>query len=179
MPETVTIHDKSFKIYLSEDQIKERIESISEAVNAENQNETPLFIVILNGAFLFATELIKRYAGACQIEFISIKSYEGMHSTGKVSLGSLDSIEVGGQDVIIVEDIVDSGKTLHEFLPALYALQPKSVKIASLLLKPKSLKFPIKVDYCGFEIPDEFVVGFGLDYDGLGRNLRDIYQVID
>ena len=175
---TVTIKDKSFETYLSEETIQTRIKEISEQINIDYKDGKPFFIAILNGSFMFAADLFKHLKVDAEICFIKLASYEGLKSTGNVvtSIG-LDE-DLYGKEVIIVEDIVDTGKTLHEFLPKLIHQQPKSLKIASLLHKSAATVYPVKPDYVGFDIPDKFVVGYGLDYDGLGRNLKEIYQLI-
>ncbi len=174
----VTIKDKSFETYLSEETIQERIRVLADIINKDYEGGSPFFIAILNGSFMFAADLFKHLTVDAQICFIKLVSYEGLRSTGKVvtSIG-LDE-DLFGKDVVIVEDIVDTGKTLNDFLPNLLHQQPKSLRIASLLHKSAATVHPVKPDYTGFDIPDKFVVGYGLDYDGLGRNLKEIYQLI-
>ena len=178
MATTVTIKDKSFETYLSEETIQSRIKEISEQINIDYKGGKPFFIAILNGSFMFAADLFKHLTVDAEICFIKLASYEGLKSTGNVvtSIGLDD--DLFGKEVIIVEDIVDTGKTLHHFLPKLMHQQPKSMRIASLLHKSEATVYPIKPDYVGFDIPNKFVVGYGLDYDGLGRNLKEIYQLI-
>jgi len=175
---TIRIHDKTFEIYLSETAIQERVKNIADSINEEYKDKKPLFIAILNGSFMFAADLFKYLTINSEISFIKLASYRGMKSTGNVitSIG-LDA-DLFGKDVIIIEDIVDTGKTLYNFLPKLNDHHPSSLKIAALLHKPEATLFPLKLDYVGFSIPDKFVVGYGLDYDGLGRNLKEIYQVV-
>lgn len=174
----VTIRDKSFETYLSETTIQERISEVASLINHDYAGKRPFFIAILNGSFMFAADLFKHLTIDAEICFIKLASYEGMRSTGNVvtSIG-LDE-DLFGKDVVIVEDIIDTGKTLHQFLPKLHHQQPSSLRIASLLHKSAATVFPVVPDYVGFDIPDKFVVGYGLDYDGLGRNLKEIYQVI-
>jgi len=175
---TIRIHDKTFEIYLSEAAIQERVKNIADSINEEYRDKKPLFIAILNGSFMFAADLFKYLTINSEISFIKLASYRGMKSTGNVitSIG-LDA-DLFGKDVIIIEDIVDTGKTLYNFLPKLNDHHPSSLKIAALLHKPEATRFPLHLDYVGFSIPDKFVVGYGLDYDGLGRNLKEIYQVV-
>jgi hypoxanthine phosphoribosyltransferase len=175
---TIRVHDKTFDVYLSEAIIQERVKIIAEAINRDYKGRRPLFIAILNGSFMFAADLFKHLTIDTEISFIKLASYKGMKSSGNVitSIG-LDA-DLFGKDVVIIEDIVDTGKTLYNFLPKLNHQQPSSLKIVTLLHKPDAAKFPLSLDYIGFSIPDKFVVGYGLDYDGLGRNLREIYQVI-
>ena len=175
---TIRLHDKTFEVYLSETAIQERVKNIADSINEEYRGKQPLFIAILNGSFMFAADLFKYLTINSEISFIKLASYRGMKSTGNVitSIG-LDA-DLFGKDLIIIEDIVDTGKTLYNFLPKLKDHHPSSLKIAALLHKPEATRFPLKLDYVGFSIPDKFVVGYGLDYDGLGRNLKEIYQVV-
>lgn len=174
----IKVHDKTFETYLSEVVILKRIKAIAAGISTDYEGKRPLFIAILNGSFMFAADLFKYLTIEAEICFIKLASYKGMKSSGNVitSIGLED--DLFGKDVIIVEDIVDTGKTLHNFLPKLEHQQPKSLKIATLLHKPEATTFPLQLDYVGFEIPNKFVVGYGLDYDGLGRNLKEIYQLV-
>jgi hypoxanthine phosphoribosyltransferase len=175
---TIKVHDKQFETYLSEETIGKRIIELAAAINRDYAGRKPLFIAILNGSFMFASDLFKQLTIEAELCFIKLASYKGMKSSGNVvtSIGLED--DLFGKDVIIVEDIVDTGKTLHNFLPKLEHQQPESLKIVALLHKKEATAYPLQLDYVGFEIPDKFVVGYGLDYDGLGRNLKEIYQLI-
>jgi len=175
---TIRIHDKNFAIYLSESAIQESVKKIAESINKEYKDKRPLFIAILNGSFMFAADLFKYLSIPAEISFIKLASYRGMKSTGNVVTSIGLDVELFGKDVIIIEDIVDTGKTMYNFLPKLKDHHPSSLKIAALLHKPEATRFPLNLDYVGFSIPDKFVVGYGLDYDGLGRNLKEIYQVV-
>lgn len=177
--EQIQIHDKIFVPYLSSDKIQEAIQQMAAQIMADYHGRPLLFIAILNGSFMFASDLFKYFRGDAEISFIKLASYKGTSSTGHVitSIG-LDA-EVSGKDVIILEDIIDTGKTLHSFLPQLYTQQPASLKMAVLLHKPAATIYPLNIDYCCFSIPNKFVVGYGLDYDGYGRNLPEIYQLKD
>ncbi len=174
----IKVHDKSFDTYLSEEVIQGRIKEMAAAINRDYAGKRPLFIAILNGSFMFASDLFKHLSIDAEICFIKLASYKGMKSSGNVvtSIGLED--DLFGKDVVIVEDIVDTGKTLHNFLPKLLHQQPRSLKIASLLHKSEATEYPLQLDYIGFDIPNKFVVGYGLDYDGLGRNLKEIYQLV-
>lgn len=174
----IKVHDKSFDIYLSSETIQQRVKELADQINTDYAGKRPLFIAILNGSFMFAADLFKNLTIAAEICFIKLASYKGMKSSGNVvtSIGLED--DLFGKEVIIVEDIVDTGKTLHNFLPKLSHQQPKSLRIATLLHKSDATVFPLHPDYVGFVIPDKFVVGYGLDYDGLGRNLKEIYQLV-
>lgn len=174
---TVTLHDKTFATYLSAETIEEKVALLAAKLNGEYQGKRPLFISILNGSFMFASDLFKHLTIEAEISFIKLASYRGTKSTGRIitAIGLED--DLFGRDVIILEDIVDTGRTLHEFLPKLHHQQPASLKIVALLHKSIATTFPITIDHVGFDIPDKFVVGYGLDYDGLGRNLKEIYQL--
>jgi hypoxanthine phosphoribosyltransferase len=174
----IKVHDKSFETYLSEETIQQRIKEIAAEINKEYAGKRPLFIAILNGSFMFASDLFKNLDIEAELCFIKLASYKGMKSSGKVvtSIGLDD--DLFGKEVVIVEDIVDTGKTLHNFLPKLLHMQPKSLKIVTLLHKSEATEFPLTLNHVGFDIPNKFVVGYGLDYDGLGRNLKEIYQLI-
>lgn len=174
----IRVHDKSFETYLSEDTIQQRIKELAATINKDYAGKRPFFIAILNGSFMFASDLFKQLTIEADICFIKLASYRGLESTGKVvtTIGLDDDLY--GKDVVIVEDIVDTGKTLHNFLPRLEHQQPKSLKIATLLHKSEATEYPLKLDYIGFDIPNKFVVGYGLDYDGLGRNFKEIYQLV-
>ncbi len=175
---TVKVHDKSFEVYLSETAIQQRVKEIAEKINTDYAGRRPLFIAILNGSFMFAADLFKNLSIEADLCFIKLASYKGMKSSGKVVTSIGLEEDIFGKEVIIVEDIVDTGKTLHKFLPKLVHQQPKSMRIATLLHKSAATEYPLALDYVGFDIPNKFVVGYGLDYDGLGRNFKEIYQVI-
>ena len=176
---TLKIHDKTFKPYLSEEMIREKVQELAAALNRDYADKRPIFIAILNGAFIFAADLFKCLNIDAEISFIKLASYKGMKSSGQVITAIGLDIELFNRHVVILEDIVDTGKTLHEFLPQLRHQQPASLKIVALLHKPEAKTFPVPVDYTGFEIPDTFVVGYGLDYNGLGRNTAAIYQLFE
>lgn len=177
MSELIQLHDLSFKPFISEREIRKRVEEIGLQIANKYRDQNPIFLGVLNGAFIFAADLIRACNINCDISFIKLSSYRGTRSTGEVAtLIGLD-IDVKNRPVIIVEDIIDSGKTLDTFLPELQKLHPASVELAGLLTKPEALEYPVEIHYVGFEIPNKFVVGYGLDYNGLGRNIRDIYQL--
>lgn len=175
---SITVHDKEFTPYITASEIEKQVGRVSEQINKDYEGKNPLFIAILNGAFIFAADLFKQISVAAEISFIKLVSYKGVKSTGKVLTAIGLDIDLHGRDVIILEDIVDTGKTLFQFLPQLEHTNPASLKIASLLHKPDAMIHPIKIDYLGFTIPNKFVVGYGLDYDGLGRNIKEIYQLV-
>lgn len=173
----IKVHDKQFTPYLTEADITRQIKSIAEKINKDYEGKRPLFIAILNGSFMFASDLFKYLTIEAEISFIKLASYKGTKSTGNVitSIGLDEPLK--GRHIIILEDIVDTGKTLFEFLPQLRDQQPASLKIAALLHKPYALKYQLEIDYLGFNVPNKFLIGFGLDYDGLARNLGEIYQL--
>lgn len=171
----IIVKDKQFKPYIGNDAILRSVKVVAERINNELKDEFPLFLVVLNGSFMFAADLLKEVHIPCEISFIKVASYHGTSSTGTVTELVGLSEEIKGRTVVIVEDIVDTGVTLEKLHSSLTKKEAKSIKIASLLLKPESYKKPIPVDYVGIEIPNDFVVGYGLDYDGQGRNLKDIY----
>ncbi|MGZ3837340.1 MAG: hypoxanthine phosphoribosyltransferase [Flavisolibacter sp.] len=173
----IKLHDKTFDTYLSEQEIQEKVKEIALAINRDYAGKRPLFIAILNGSFMFASDLFKHLTIDAEICFIKLASYKGMKSTGNIITAIGLDQDLYDREVVIVEDIVDTGKTLNVFLPQLHHQQPKSLRIAALLHKPEATQFPLTIDYTGFRIPNKFVVGYGLDYDGLGRNLKEIYQL--
>ena len=172
----VTINDRDFEIFIPYEKIRSIVEEMAEKMNKDFEGKNPLFLCILNGSFMFASDLIKELMLDCEISFVKGSSYTGTSSSGNFNtqIGLAENVE--GRHILIIEDIVDSGNTLARMLPGFIAGNPASLKIASLLLKPLALQHDIKIDYVGMEIPNEFIVGYGLDYNGLGRNLRDIYQ---
>lgn len=173
------VHDKVFEPYLSAGMIAEKIKAIAAAINRDYAGKKPLFIAILNGSFMFAADLFKEISIEAEICFIKLASYKGTKSSGHVITAIGLDIDLFERHVVILEDIVDTGKTLSEFLPQLGHQQPASLKITALLHKPEATVYPIKVDYLGFAVPDKFLLGYGLDYDGLGRNIPSIYKLVE
>lgn len=169
--------DKTFVPYLDQQSIENTVKRIAKEISDDYRDKKPLFIAILNGAFMFASDLFKEISIPAEISFIKLASYKGTKSTGNVITAIGLETDVFGRDVIIVEDIVDTGKTLSSYLPQLLHQQPASLKICSLLHKKDATTHPLKIDYLGFEIPNLFVVGYGLDYNGFGRNLNQIMQI--
>jgi hypoxanthine phosphoribosyltransferase len=178
MEKLVKLNDRTFRLFKSESEILSAVRSIANRLNDDYIGRRPLLVPVLNGSFMFTADLMKELKLDCEVSFIKAASYHGTESSGQIQslIGLKENIE--GRHVILVEDIVDSGITLQGILPTLQAQNPASLKIASLLFKPFALKADLTIDYVGMEISNEFIVGYGLDYDGLGRNLRDIYQVV-
>lgn len=176
--ETIQIHNKSFRPYINAAEIKIAIVRVAARMNAELAGKNPLFIAVLNGSFVFAADLMREMKMECEISFVKLSSYEGSSSTGKVKeLIGLDR-DIKGRTLIVVEDIVDTGVTLEALYAQLAKGEPAEIRTATLLLKPLAYQKKIPVDYPAIEVPNDFLVGYGLDYDGLGRNLPDIYTAV-
>jgi hypoxanthine phosphoribosyltransferase len=177
MPQSIKVLDKIFVPFISEATIQNKVKELAAQLRNDYEGKQPLFIAILNGSFIFAADLFKVLDIEAEICFIKLASYKGTKSTGHVitSIG-LDA-DITGRHVVILEDIIDTGKTMHSFLPQILNQQPASLKIAALLHKPEATEFPVQIDYCCFSIPNKFVLGYGLDYDGFGRNISEIYQL--
>ncbi|MBP3228411.1 MAG: hypoxanthine phosphoribosyltransferase [Bacteroidaceae bacterium] len=177
--ETVRILDRSFRLYLSEAEIQQRVREVAAQISRDLEGKNPLLLGVLNGAFVFAADLVRAVTIPAEISFIKVASYEGTSSTGTVSnlIGLNESLE--GRTVVIVEDIIDSGLSMTHLVEAVKAMNPADVRICSLLVKPGNLKVELDVPYCCFRIPNDFIVGYGLDYDRYGRGLRDIYVVTE
>lgn len=175
---TVQIKDKCFVPFIKEADILKEVERVANEINRDLENAAPLFISVLNGSFMFTADLMRFLTIPSEVSFVKMASYSGTSSTGQVKelVGLNQSIE--GRTVVIVEDIVDTGLTMKRMLETLEALKPKEIKIATLLVKPDKLKVDLKLDYIAMKIPNDFIVGYGLDYEGLGRNYRDIYTIL-
>ena len=175
---TIQVLDKTFEPYLKEAAIQEKITALAVQLNLDYAGKRPIFLSVLNGAFLFTADLFKQITIEAEVSFIKLASYKGTSSTGNVITAIGLDINVQDRHIVILEDIIDTGKTLYHYLPQLNSMRPASVKIAVLLDKKDALQYPVQIDYACFEIPNKFVVGYGLDYDGLGRNSKDIYQLL-
>ena len=171
------IKDKEFTLYLSQKELERKVKELGEQISKDYQGKSPIVLGVLNGAFMFLSDLMKEVEVPLELSFIKIASYSGTNSTGKVKEVIGLSEDVKGRHVLIVEDIVDTGLSMTHLKEMVEAQKPASIAIASLLVKPEALKEPIDIDYVGFDIPTKFVVGYGLDYDGFGRNLKEIYQL--
>lgn len=175
----VKIKDKTFRISIPREEILKNVDAVAEKINRDMAGKNPLFLAVLNGAFVFAADLMRRITIPCEISFVKLASYQGVISTGKVRevIGINESL--AGRTVIIVEDIVDTGLTMKQMMDSLATRNPESIHICSLLLKPDKLQVPLDVEYVALRIPNDFIVGYGLDYDQQGRNLPDIYTVVE
>jgi len=173
----VKIKDKTFKTSIPESEILERVKRVAEQINQDMEGKNPIFLAVLNGSFVFAADLMREITIPSEISFVKLASYEGTTSTGQVKevIGINENLQ--GRTVIIVEDIVDSGLTMQRMIDTLNTRNPESIHICTLLLKPDNLKVPLDIEYVALRIPNDFIVGYGLDYDQQGRNLRDIYTV--
>lgn len=176
---TVQVHDKQFTPYINATTIRERVLELGLQISEDYNGLNPLFLAILNGSFVFAADLFRAINIDAEISFIKLASYKGTTSTGNVITAIGLDENIHGRHVIILEDVIDTGKTLHSFLPEIEQRQPASLKIATFLTKPEAMQYDIRPDYVGFEIPDNFVLGYGLDYDGLGRNLPELYTLVE
>lgn len=178
MKEVIVINDKQFELLIEQEVIENEIKRVAERINKELKDKRPLFIAVLNGAFMFAGELMKQVNILSEITFVRLASYHGTTSTNdlKTVLGLNESIK--DRSVVIVEDIVDSGNTIVSLLEELGKYEPEEIRIATLLYKPAAMKQKLNLDYVALEIPNDFIVGYGLDYNGYGRNLKDIYKVV-
>lgn len=175
----IWVKDKKFSLFLPESEILEGINNVAENIKQDLREKDPLFIGVLNGAFMFASDLIKQLDFPCELSFIRLKSYEGTKTEGKVKeiYGLIEDVK--NRHVVILEDIIDTGHTMYDLLEDLGNKEPASLRIAALLFKPEALQLAIKPDYVAIEIPNDFIVGYGLDYEGHGRNLRNIYKICD
>ncbi|NLI71790.1 MAG: hypoxanthine phosphoribosyltransferase [Bacteroidales bacterium] len=175
----ITIKDKRFRLSITHEEIQEAVKKVGETINKDLADTNPLFICVLNGAFMFAGDLMKIVDIPCQITFVKLSSYEGLVTTGTVKevIGLNESVV--GRNVVVVEDIVDTGITMEKIIKSLEAKGAADIKVVTFLQKPAALQRDIKIDYIAMKIPNDFIVGYGLDYDSYGRNLKDIYTVID
>ena len=176
---TVTVRDKNFSISIPEAEILKEIDRLAARLNHDLEGKNPLFLCVLNGSFMFAADLFRRITIPAEISFVKLASYEGTASTGVIKEVIGLSENIAGRTVVVVEDIVDTGCTMQKLLENLGTRSPEAIHVCTLLLKPEKLKVSLNVEYVALEIPNDFIVGYGLDYDGYGRNLRDIYTVVE
>ena len=175
----VTIKDKTFKTFIPEAEIKQRVKAVAERMNRDMAGKNPLLLAVLNGSFMFAADLMRDITIPCEISFVKLASYQGTTSTGEIKEVIGLNEDIAGRTVIIVEDIVDTGATMKRMIETLGTRNPESIHICTLLLKPDKLRVPLDIAYTAIEIPNDFILGYGLDYDQQGRNLRDIYTLVE
>ena len=176
---TVKIKDKSFRVSIPEAEIKQRVKALAEQMSKDLEGKNPIFLGVLNGSFIFAADLMREMTIPCEISFVKLASYQGTTSTGKVREVLGINEDLSGRTVVIVEDIVESGQTMKQMIESLGTRNPESVRICTLFFKPEKLKEDLNLDYVAFSIPDDFILGYGLDYDGLGRELKDVYTIVE
>ena len=177
--DTIRVKDKEFAISIPEERILNEIDRLATQLNRDLEGKNPLFLCVLNGSFMFAADLFRRINIPAEISFVKLASYEGTASTGVIKEVIGLSENIAGRTIVVVEDIIDTGCTMQKLLENLGTRAPESIHVCTLLLKPEKLKVSLDVEYVALEIPNEFIVGYGLDYDGYGRNLRDIYTVVE
>lgn len=179
MSDHVNLHDKSFAVDIPHSAINEAVSELAGRINADLEGQTPIFVGVLNGSFMFLGDLMKLVEIPCEVSFVKVASYEGTSSTGIVKQLVGLSENIKDRTVVIVEDIVDTGNTIQHLYDSLLTQRPRSIKVATLLFKPDAYTKQIPIDYAALEVPNDFLVGYGLDYDGLGRNLKHIYKIIE
>lgn len=177
--EIIEVGNLKFIKYIDDRTIENKVQEIADSIREDFHEKYPMFLVVMNGAFIYAADLIRKLDFPCELNFVRIKSYQGTESTGKIDIYMPPNIELTGRHLIIVEDIIDTGNTMASFIPELQKYGPASIKLTSILVKPEAHKHDIITEYPGFVIPNKFVVGYGLDYDGMGRNLKDLYQLYE
>lgn len=178
MSKIITLDDKNFKPYIDQKRIATEVQRIAEQINKDLKKEFPVFLAVLNGSFMFASDLLKEITIPCELAFVKVASYQGTQSMGKLNDLIGLNCEVENRTVVILEDIVDTGLTIEKLVENLKRAKAKEIKVATVLFKPSAYKKDITINYVGFEIPNEFVVGYGLDYNGLGRNLKEIHVIV-
>lgn len=179
MSSTVKIKDKTFRTSIPEAEILKRVKVVADKINTDMAGKNPLLLAVLNGSFIFAADLMRMITIPCEISFVKLASYQGTTSTGHIKEVIGINEDLTGRTVIIVEDIVETGRTVKRMIESLGTRNPESIHVCTLLLKPDCLKVPINVEYAAIEIPNDFILGYGLDYDQQGRNLRDIYTIVN
>ncbi|WP_337468642.1 hypoxanthine phosphoribosyltransferase [Hallella sp.] len=175
----VKVKDKTFRTFIPEAEIQQRVKAVADKLNEDLKDKNPLFLAVLNGSFVFAADLMRMITIPCEISFVKLASYQGTVSSGKIKEVIGINEDLKGRTVVIVEDIVDTGFTMKRMLEQLGTRDPESLHICTLLVKPGKLQVPLNIEYAAMEIPNDFIVGYGLDYDQQGRNLRDIYTIVE
>ena len=179
MMSIVKIKDKTFKTSITEEEIKKQVKAVAQQISKDMEGKNPLFLAVLNGSFIFAADLMREMTIPCEISFVKLASYQGTTSTGKIKEVIGINEDLSGRTVVIVEDIVESGQTMKRMIESLGTRNPASVHICSLFFKPEKLQTELNIDYVAFRIPDDFIVGYGLDYDQAGRELKDVYTIVN
>ena len=177
--DTIQIKDKRFKVSITEDRILSEVKRVADQINRDYEGQEPVFLAVLNGSFIFASDLLRAIRLSCEISFVKLASYQGVSTTGKIRELIGLNVDITGRPVIVVEDIVDTGLTMAHLLETLRDQNPSSLEVCNLLMKPGQLEVALDVKYCCLEIPNDFIVGYGLDYDGQGRNTRHIYTLVE
>ena len=174
----VKIKDKTFQTLISEAEIKKRVKELADSINHDMKDKNPIFLSVLNGAFIFTADLLREVTIPCEVSFVKLASYQGVISSGKVKEVIGLNVDIANRTVVIVEDIVDTGHTMRRMIDTLQLQHPASIHICTLFVKPKKLEEQLNIDYAAFEISNGFIVGYGLDYDQQGRNLKEVYQAV-
>ena len=178
MSKTIRVKDKTFAVSIPREQIEKEVKRVAAEISRDYEGREPVFLAVLNGSFIFAADLMREVDLPCEISFVRLASYQGVTTTGEIREIMGLSIDITGRPVIIVEDIVDTGLTMAHMLETLQKHNPASVDICTMLLKPGKLQVDLDIRYCAMQIPNDFIVGYGLDYDGYGRNTKDIYTLV-
>lgn len=176
---TVKIKDKTFQTSITEEEIRQRVKVLGKRLSKDLEGKNPLFLSVLNGAFMFTADLLREMTIPCEVSFVKLASYEGSVSTGKVKELIGLNVDISGRTVVIVEDIVDTGHTMRQMMESLTLHHPASIHICTLFVKPENLEVDLNIEYAAFEIPKAFIVGYGLDYDQQGRQLKEVYALAE
>lgn len=176
--QTIQVKDKTFTLSIPEAEIQKRVKEVAARISEDYKGREPIFLAVLNGSFIFAADLLREVDLPCEISFVKLASYQGLQTTGSIRELIGLNVDITGRPIIIVEDIVDTGVTMAHMLDTLRRHNPSSIDVCTLLLKPGKLKVSLDIRYCCLEIPNDFIVGYGLDYDGFGRNTRDIFTLV-
>ncbi len=176
--QTIQVKDKTFTLSIPEVEIQKRVKEVAARISEDYKGQEPIFLAVLNGSFIFAADLLREVDLPCEISFVKLASYQGLQTTGSIRELIGLNVDITGRPIIIVEDIVDTGVTMAHMLDTLRRHNPSSIDVCTLLLKPGKLKVSLDIRYCCLEIPNDFIVGYGLDYDGFGRNTRDIFTLV-
>ena len=179
MDNIIQVKDKRFAVSIPSERIQAEVKRVAEQINKEYEGQSPIFLAVLNGSFVFAADLLREITLPCEVSFVRLASYQGVSTTGTIREIMGLNLDITGRPIIIVEDIVDTGLTMAHMLETLKTHNPSNIDICTLLLKPGKLQVDLDIRYCCLQIPNDFIVGYGLDYDGFGRNTKDIYTLCD